>query len=723
MELSRPVYQALHRIETLSNVHIRLQSGPSLYETPPPLPFTSSAAAAAPIASSSHLPDVAPTSLPLPGFTMPLAPPSVFYAPAPATAPPPPLPKPPARPKAPKKTSMAKEPPTLSAFQKLKSLSVLDVDSLEVVTEIKSCVRNSSGTLTKLKLSFSETLAAQARKPPPDADPEDSDPDDEFQVVPGQSNPSHVFHEEGTGPAKAYRAQEERRSQEAVLGRIFDVEPYLVKKHKKRPADKDKDKEAKESPSPGREFITAIRAVSNKLMKNLNASGDFIQQQMEALDIIEAAARKYVTSEEAKDKGDDATEGLPAEKKAAGAQNGQAGSSSSSGSQKAGGGTELAEPQAAEGGLFAPKASGAKEAAKVEQDVRPEDINIEEPEGQLFIESPESVDTNEDRPGDLTPSESSAEEKPSSSQAQAPRRANGKTVPPSVGKAMTNLAAQKDNFKLLTDKLHSFEVQANKLSGEILHLHNADGVLDLSRITDAEKQMTRFTRNIVDIQREMHIVEAEIADAERQIPLALGDLHGESEAGRRRISDYVRSTRGLALKTLSIYLIPTKASVLSKAVELRVLQSITLLNVGPQAPIWALLSKENKVEPLPLRKIFTDNVSMAFLNFLSAINGLQELYLLERDAKYKPESFAPRTTITTEQIRHFALRKHLPTLRRLMIKNMNSNEWDMDEKTMGLLSMAGGLLEELAVSMNIKAIVSRPRPGSRALGQWGGLHR
>ena len=619
---------------------------------------------------------------------------------------------------------MAKEPPTLSGFKKLKSLSVLDIDSLDIVTEIKSCVRSSSGTLAKLKLSFSETLAAQARKPPPDADPEDSDPDDEFQVVPSQPNPGHGFHEEVNGPAKAYRAQEERKSQETVLGRIFDVEPYLVRKPKKRPGDKDKD--PKDGTSPGQDFIAAIRAVSDKLMKDLNGAGDFSQQQMETLEIIEAAARKYVAEEETKST-DGKPEDAPAGGKAAETLNGQAGpsagSSSSAGGKAAWGGAESVgsvEQQPAGEDLFAPKTPGAKDVAKkAEEDVRPEDINIEEPEDQLVIETPESVDTNDDRPGDLTPSDSSAEEKaPSSSRSQTPRRAGGKAVPPGLGKAMANMATQKDNFKVLASKLQSFEAQADQLNTEILQLrHTGDGTVSMQRIRDAEKKMSGFTRQILDIQGEMHAVQAEILDTERQIPAAAGGTRGagEGDANRRRISEYVRSTRGLALKTLSIYLIPTKPSVLSKAVDLRVLKSITLLNVGPQAPIWALLTRENKTEALPLRKIFTDNVSLPFLNFVSALEELHELYMLERDAKYKPESFASKTTTTTEQIRRLALRKHLPTLRRLMIKNLNSNDWDMDEKTTSLLTRAGGLLEELAVSMNIKAIVSRPRPRERGV--------
>ncbi len=93
------------------------------------------------------------------------------------------------------------------------------------------------------------------------------------------------------------------------------------------------------------------------------------------------------------------------------------------------------------------------------------------------------------------------------------------------------------------------------------------------------------------------MVEAEIQDVEKLVPLATSFDAAEAQA--RRISDYLKATRGLALQSLSIYLLPVRASVLSRAVDLHVLKRLTLLNVGPQGPIWALLQKENRESPLP----------------------------------------------------------------------------------------------------------------------------
>jgi hypothetical protein len=217
--------------------------------------------------------------------------------------------------------------------------------------------------------------------------------------------------------------------------------------------------------------------------------------------------------------------------------------------------------------------------------------------------------------------------------------------------------------------------------------------------------MGTLRQHVEEINEKIHVMEALLDNFAIELPRAMAN---KSEALSRRASEYVRSTRGLALESLSIYLIPVKASVLSRAVDLRTLKRLTLLNVGAQAPIWALLAKENKVQPLPLRKIFTDNVSSVFLNFLSQMDEIHDLFMLEREPKYKPESFAPRTTTTIEQIRRLVLRKHLPKLRRLMIKNQAASSWDLDQKTMLMVCRRGTELQELAVSMGIKTMVGRP---------------
>lgn len=686
VEISRPVYDTLHHIPTLNVVHLRLQSGPSLYEAPPPLPFSGTNTAASAV---QYLPGPVPPPPPPPVFSPPPfnvpAGTQVYYVASPSAPPPPHAPPPKHLPRLKpfRKTGPCKEPPTLSGFKNLKSLSVLDIDSLDIVTELKCCVRNSASTLTKLQLSFSDYLGSQARKPPPELDPDDSDPDEDFA-----GPPMPGFHEDLSGPARAFRAQEERKRQEDVLGRILDDEPYLITKAMLEPS-RSKESESVENtdPTPESQFFNALTEWSRKLIQGVNESDSGPPAHQELLDLIEAAARKYV------DSGDRKTR-KPHAKKAS--------------EQNSGANTQPKSEEDCQGSAEAsesgPSATAALKPKKSEPDARPEDIDIEEPLEQLSLDPQDSA-TCKTPPNETatTPAAEIPAEGPSSG------ARSHRTIVPGMGvgmaKPVTNLEAQKINFKTLVKKLNDFEAQANALTAEIQGLQTSDGAAVLERLTEAEQQLRGFSRSIQDIQREIVVVEAEIVDSDKQISL-LGPPKGKEAARQRDMTDYLRSTRGLALETLSIYLIPVKASVLRKSIDIRALRQITLLNVGPQGAIWTLFHKENKESPLALRKIFTDNVSTSFINFVSSLDDVHDLFMLERDNKYKPESFAPKTSVTITNIRRLVLKKHMRKLRRLMIKNQMDNTWDFDEKTFYYVCTRGHQLQELACSTGVKAMVS-----------------
>ncbi|KAK0620295.1 hypothetical protein B0T14DRAFT_457159 [Immersiella caudata] len=704
VELSRPVYQALHQIETLSHLHIRLQAGPSLYETPPPLPYNTShpVPSTHSMAPLQHMTPVNPAPPPPQSFMVP-PPNSLFYVPA-TTAPPPPLPKPAVRVKMPKKTPLSKEPPTLSGFKKLKTLSVLDIDTLDVVSELKACVRNSAGTLNKLKLSFSDPLANQARKPPPETDPDDSDPDDEFQVVPIPA-PGGGYNDDVSGPARAFRAQEERKSQESVLGRIFDVEPYVVKKAAKKVREKEKEAKEEIASNPGAEFINAIKVVSGKLMRDIHGAGDLTATQQEILATIEFAARKYVASAETKSRGDNGQqqEGEPSS---------EASSSHATPEAPAAPAVEVhTTSNESSVSLFdQPTATKVKEAQK---DIDPDDIDIIAPEEQLADDAPDTVVAEAFTAAAETPSSAApslangaattesattAGELPGTNEAAQPHG----TVPLGIKKAAAGVSAQRANIKTLAEKLELCEAKNTTLRKTIQELQSLDSIDHSARIEELEKEANGISHDIQMLRSEMDAVEAEIDDCKQKMIIATDAESAETQS--QRINEYLRTTRGLALQSLSIYLIPVRPSVLSRAIDFRVLRRITLLNVGPQAPIWAHLQKENKESPLPLRKIFTDNVSQVFLTFVSQLEELHEFFILERDIKYKPESFAPKTNTTIDQIRRLVLKKHMSTLKRLMIKNNADTAWDVNEKTVMLICKRGKALEELACNMGIRVI-------------------
>ncbi|KAK7415329.1 hypothetical protein QQX98_005973 [Neonectria punicea] len=652
VELSRPVYQELHKIRTLTALHIRMQAGESYYTPPPPLPILLDDMPPPP----SHWSDTPPPPL---TFPVPLAGAST----APIASGPPPNP-PTSKSKKAGKRVPAQEPPTLSGFKKLKTLSVLDIDSLDVVTELKTCVRNSSSTLNALYLSLSESLALQARRPPPDSDPDDSDVDDEFQVVPASQGSNF----DASGPAKTFRSQEERKLQESVLGRIFDVEPFIIKKSpfEKGPKDaggeKPEESEHDDTADPQEEFIASIRGVSAKLMSLSNGSRDFSAEQQDILSLIERAARKYIESEKIPKADDPSTEASK----------------------------DSEDPKKEDNSVLVKEssslASSSQPKGKSEGEVSPEDIEIE------HMDMVDEVDEDSD---DQTPKD---EQPPEAVSASSRLKAYLSTSTPSMQRAVATLSAQLANTETFSVKLGQFQEQADGLD-EMLKVMSADNEPDIHHVKQVEGQLKELLLSISEIQHQIKTAGAEIIDATKQLPLSTETI---TETTRRSMEDYIRDTRGVSLETLSIYLIPVKASVLSRAMDLRCIKNLTLLNVGNQVPIWTLLSKENKIRPLALRSVFTDNVSPAFLTCMSQLDELHELFMLERGAKHKPESFAPKTTTTIDQIRRLVLKKHMMTLKRLMIKDeSNGSNWDVNQKAMILICARGIKLEELAISINI----------------------
>jgi hypothetical protein len=662
---------------------------------------------------SAHIAPVPSLPPPPPSFLAPPPPPPPGFYGATSSGPLPPIPKPP-RARVQKKAPLSKEPPTLSGFKKLKTLAVLDIDSFDIVPELQSCVRNSTATLSKLKLSFSDSLATLARKPSADPDPEDSDaldPDDEYQPTP---TGSPAQNDDVSGPAKAFRALEMKKVQEAVLGRIFDIEPYPDSKPRRKPRKKEKDDEIKGKPrmKSGQDFVAFMKMATTKFMGELNGTNDFPVPQ-EVFDIIGIAAQRYI--DEAK-KLKENQEGNPSGSEASSSNSSQlpddiaaevaakvsmdvaaevpaqvstealAGESPQASSEVS------TQPSGPAVSLFGEAATSTK-AKEAQRDADPEDINIEEPEEQLSIdpEDPPAGDVLANAPT-TTPLESPL--------SPAPGMAHARTE---YGKALANLVAQKATYKALAEELESFESQATVLSKEIQRWRTKNSSVDLRSLAEAESRLLSFTRSVQDMHREISMSDSHV-DYVEKTPLSEVDPN-RVQAHIQQMGDYLRNTRGMALQSLSIYLVPTKASVLSRAVDLRTLRRLTLLNVGNQAPIWALLHKENKEAPLALRNIFTDNVSAIFLNFVSALEELHELFMLEREARAKPESFAPKTQTTIDHIRRMVLKKHIPTLKRLMIKNLADTAWDVNEKAVMLLCRQGKQLEELACNMSIRAMV------------------
>ncbi|KAJ6444379.1 F-box domain-containing protein [Purpureocillium lavendulum] len=720
VELSRPVYRELHRITPLTKLHIRMQAGDSYYNHPPPLPVSPDVHAQ-PTTGHWPSPPTGPSASLFPSTTIqnssssqiPGGPPPVLEPQSRLSA----------KSSSSKRGAGAKEPSTFSGFKNLKTLSVLDIDNLDAVAELRTCVKNSYSTLKELQLSLSDSLAQQARKPPPESDADDSDVDDDFHVVPASQNLNH----DATGPAKAFRAQEERKVQEAILGRILDVEQTLMKKApiQRNPPDdttateKDKGVDNGADGSDLREqFVSSIRKACTKLMALQQGTREFSMCQQDILDTIERAARKYVDSAEMPAKSSDVPSSpvLPAESTPGDERQGTLTLRHKTDEISPNG--EVVELPAAEQGSSAdiistnPSTLGPQTTAKkrLDEELSPDDIDIAHvhtilDEAEDPIDEPvETPVVGEDHAKTMPPTT-----KPDPSMSDLTKVLCTGTDPFLLAEAADEWERQwmekKAKLGPLSDRLRFLQSQTTLLWQKVGKMRSegvASGSPEMQLIL-AKMQM--LNKSVADIFDDVRAVEDDVGSVARVLSTEMSGVSPAGDTLRRYMDAYMRETRGLALETLKIHLIPVKASALSRGVDFACLKQLTLLNVGSQTPIWALLAKEGKTRPLSLRTVFTDHVTTTFLTCMAQLPELHDLFLLERGLKHKPESFAPRTTTTIDQIRRLVLKKHMHTLKRLMIKDeSNGPNWDANEKAMILICTRGANLEELAVSMNIHAV-------------------
>ncbi|PWY90081.1 hypothetical protein BO70DRAFT_426470 [Aspergillus heteromorphus CBS 117.55] len=165
----------------------------------------------------------------------------------------------------------------------------------------------------------------------------------------------------------------------------------------------------------------------------------------------------------------------------------------------------------------------------------------------------------------------------------------------------------------------------------------------------------------------------------------------------KTLEEYIQNTHGIPLERLSIHLIPVTPIVLSHAVDMFALRHLSLLNVGPQGHLWVLLKRFNQMRTLQLTSIHTDNVTPAFMSFVGSMERITELFLFERSSSSKVESLAAKSTITIVSIRKDILARHIHHLRRLVIRNDDTNNWAADARSVQLITHHGTSLIELGL--------------------------
>ncbi|KAI9847585.1 MAG: hypothetical protein M1837_002159 [Sclerophora amabilis] len=668
VELSRPVLKALQEIPNLRNLHVRLQSGPSLYQPPPPLPSMETAASMS-------------TSPPIPSTSAPASS-SLFYSAKTVPTPKAPLPS---------RAASSVEPPSFAGFRSLSSLAVLDMDTLDYLKELASCIEASSSSLKKLKLSISERMARTARRPVVE-DSDDSDQEvDEFGNPIIQPLPTLPI----SGPPEGVQEKEAkvrvaRLSQDQILGKLFQVDKPLPEEkkdqNKSREGESGRRKFSKDEAVAARKFIDILKKTTKTL---LEATSDvnpnqpkFKQDALEALQMIGKSAKQLLNAT------------LESEKnqleKVVQLQNGSK--------------DKVAEK--------APKTSVPEEVSPVDteanREARSKDKAVEESDSNATIDDPElSVSGSKgaepeemvDAPSLFANDTTTNAKKPSPNQSKDTQPEEIDIDHPDEVADDIDEEEIVAHFTKAVEQIQATRPQTEDVSikpeddNEASDLTMSGGLNHLDEVAARAKPVACESR---------HLSEAQTGNGTftQQRSERTSSAEGR-DSSEQAIKDYVRSTRKITLRSLSLYLIPIRCSVLFHAIDLANLSRITLLNVGPQAPFWTVMSTLHKSNPLKLQSIFTDNVNPAFLALVNSLDSLKELFMLERSNRSRVEPLAARTTVTITEIRNQVLKKHLKSLKRLMIRNECDYGWDLDSKTIRLLTKQGDGLSELAVSIGL----------------------
>jgi hypothetical protein len=563
----------------------------------------------------------------------------------------------------------------LSGFKNLTTLAVLDMDSLDYVSEIHQCIVRSWTTLTSLRLSFSEALSGRSRKPPPELhSDDDSDQEDDFTqlapVPPGVPPPAPPLSSSNDAPTKALKAQEEKKKQEAVLAQILGIDQAMPEPPPPPPP-AEPDRRPMEDP---RKAFAKNLAPLGKLLLKLT-EGEDSDVGKAALSVITKASKLYVDSLEKELSG--------SETEAGGGLEAPLTTAPDPPSEDAG--KTASENDATERGLF--DEPEKKERPQINADVdisNPDDIDVEAPE------APETASDNES----ATP-EDEQHIDDATRDGEAKNVAEMKAAP-----AINELNELLSGPRTTESKFYKYYLKERTRLQQLIedHLDKRDSITVTDAVDEAKKETLRES---------IDAIIGDLIALELEFKVKLGDSRTSptTDGAVDQVSEYVRQTRGLNLDTLAIYLIPIKAVVVMRAINIHVLRSITLLEVGHQSLFWVSAAKANRVSPLPLRNIYTDNITLHFLALVHQLKCVEELLMVERKQHALIESATPKTIVTIDQIRRTALKKHARTLKVLMIQNDDTPDWDLNTESAILLCQRAKNLEELAVSFGTRTMV------------------
>lgn len=654
-----------------------------------------------------------------------------------------------------------------SGFRHLCSLTLLGLSNLDCLGEICDCLKSSSTTLRSLTLSLSSELARKARQPsvsnPQADDATETDPegDDEDEM-----NDAQLPNGTTSGqPVNEADIRKEKLAQEAILPRIFDLqgvaaEGKRLEKNFGRPiASRTGLLNSKAISIPGG-FQTLLRVILNMTLGDINPN----PAGREALETMQKAAADFLVAHPLKTKKSVAEVDKPATNSSANKTIPKASKLFEQGflfgnpTEKvevinSGGPSKDWIPNAPNEG-WAPNDTATELLSGLKGKtgfgaggpyIPPFDPGYPLPLPTSTSSTQPSIFANQ---GTLTPTWGSSKSTYTPEGANKPEYAAinfdwnmVKSLNQTIAESQLDKIQNFDNYKGPYDfdseeesepvKGPSFASKAQVFPAAELGAQDQEDTMDID--------MEHPDENTIEVGPDQEII-AEAEEKEtlprKRARFAVGESSSESSVKEpdgvgtdistekknvvaddvievkspdEEMRDYIRATHGLQLEELSLYLIPLRASILARALDLNVLRRLTLLSVGSQDSFWLLLTKlQRHSTHISFDSIHTDHVSPAFLEFLRMFEGLQELFMLERSTKNEPDSGLPKANVNITSIRKIALNKHIRTLQRLLIKNENDETWDLDAKTIRFLSSRGGGLTELAISLNMKHYVSWP---------------
>lgn len=611
-----------------------------------------------------------------------------------------------------------------SQFSGLKSLAVLDIDSLEYIPDIAQCISSSSSSLKSLKLSFSDSLALKARKKVVVAtsDTETIQEDDDFDDLGGLAPPPppaivdapNAFGDSSASTSNEADVRAERAAQEKVLAQLFglrkDSASQRFLEHAFEEAIAAVDREARERAKTFLEqdedklFVQNLRKVTQEISSLKSA------KHSKALEKIEKAANKYL----------DRKQNVEQKKRSS---NGKIASMNSSVFGQSGPSKSDAPEDLITGINLNNIVSDSKMPffTMVTQGGQPELLGTYgkyhpfttymQP-APIFAPSPVPLSMKAAKPTSTSKGNGGVVV----TSASSPSKVNEGVVNEGSGSATQTTGVNYKGTGRKSDDELSDLIDLEHPDNDDDAGEDQEVIGDADSGADNESQGSNSgvplfqnganggTERVKTPNLDAPKGKKAVRDPPGMIENSKQDRKARS--GEEVVKDYLRQNHGISLESLSIHLIPVKASVLCRAIDVCSLKHISLLNVGPQRNFWAMLTKLQKTSSLKLTSIHTDNVTLSFLEFLNGLDELTELFMFERSGRSKVESFAAKTSVTIEDIRKQVLKKHCGHLTRLVIRNDEGPNWALNRKSVLLITQFGSKLVELAVGLSSSNFVS-----------------